>query len=57
MNAFLKATTWHYSAFLKDGAGDVWRVWFDHNGQPLMEKLIGDQFTEYREAVAALTDQ
>lgn len=53
MNAFLKATAWHYDAFLKDGAGDVWRVWFDHTGQPCMERLIGHE-PEYREPLAVL---
>lgn len=42
MDAFIKATTFQYSAFLKTGNGDIWRVWFDGHC-PLMEHCIPDQ--------------
>lgn len=42
MDAFIKTTTFQYSAFLKTGNGDIWRVWFDGN-VPLMERCIPDQ--------------
>jgi hypothetical protein len=52
MDAFINSTTWHYQAFLKTGSGDVWRVWFDHDGQPNMEKLVN--MRDYPEALEAL---
>lgn len=38
MDAFVIATTWHYMTFAKTARGDVWRIWFHHDGLPLMGK-------------------
>lgn len=53
MDAFLDAVAWHYEAFLKTGCGDIYRVWFGSDGQPMMQRLIGDE-TEYIEPLAEL---
>lgn len=54
MDAFLYATTWHYSTFMMSGSGDIWRVWFNGR-EPNMERLTDVQISgEYSEAVAKL---
>ena len=47
MYAFIKATTWHHSAFLRAENGDVWRVWFGTDNQPLIERLTPSQYVDY----------
>ena len=54
MDAFIKATAWHYFAFLKTGNGDIWRIWFGHDGLPMMEILTDSHRAEYREPIAAM---
>lgn len=51
MDAFVKATTYQYSAFLKTGNGDTWRVWFGPDGLPLIERMTPDQIREYRDGL------
>lgn len=43
MDAFLGAVAYHYEAYLRTGNGDTWHIWFDCNGQPLMERLTDYQ--------------
>lgn len=54
MDAFIKATTFQYSAFLKSGNGDTWRVWFGNEGSPWIERSINDQVP--REVESDFTD-
>jgi hypothetical protein len=56
MDAFILATTWHYMTFAKTARGDVWRIWFDNDGHPLMEKLTPFQEAEYREPLRNLSN-
>jgi hypothetical protein len=56
MDAFLKATAWHFSAFAHTAAGEIWRIWFDGEpgAAPVMERLTPWQRTEYGEAIKQL---
>lgn len=58
MSVFRHAVTWQYSAFLKTARGDVWRVWFDYDEQPFMQRLTPESMrNEYREPVDALNEK
>lgn len=48
-DAFVSSVAWHYMVFALSGNGDFWRIWFGEDGQPLMQKLLGNE-TEYSEA-------
>lgn len=50
----IQAAAWHGSAFIGASGGEIWRVWFGNDGQPLIERLTGHQMREYREAIDLL---
>jgi hypothetical protein len=43
MDAFIKASVYEHQAYLATGNGDIWAVWFGHDGQPLLQKLTLEQ--------------
>ena len=54
MNKFIQATTWQGEAFLGTEGGDIWRIWFHHDGLPLLEKLTDAQIRKHRKAIDGL---
>jgi len=51
MDAFLKAVTHEYSAYLGTASGNVWRVWFGPDNQPMIELCPPDQVREINAAL------
>lgn len=40
MDVFIKAEAFEFSAYLTSAGGDVWRVWFGNDNQPLLQRLL-----------------
>jgi hypothetical protein len=52
IDAFVGSTTYRYQAFLATAGGDIWCVWFGHDGQSLMQKLIPPYDAEYQSIIS-----